>query len=94
MSATITAHAAARVRQRGFRERDISVLLLCGSNMEDGTLMMTDRDVEREIEARRKQIALLERLRGMTAVVAGGSVVTVYRNTRRYRRCRAEPGER
>lgn len=91
--AVLTVHARERIRQRGFRERDISVLLQCGSRMVDGTLMLTDRDVQREVEIRRKQITDLERLRGMTGVIAGDRIVTVYRNTRRLRRCQVEPGE-
>jgi|SRR5271169_870476 len=79
----ITRHAAARIRQRGFREPDISLLVRFGSDMPDGTVMLTARDAQREIEARRQEIKQFERLRGMTAVVAGGSVVTVYKAGKR-----------
>jgi len=69
------------------------LLLRCASQMADGTLMITDRDIRREVDAMRRQIIALERLRGMTAVLAENRVVTVYRNTRPSRPCRREPGE-
>lgn len=86
----MTRHADARLRQRGFRDQDLDVLMRFGREMPDGTLALTDGDVEREIEAMRRRIAHLDRLRGMTAVVAAGRLVTVYKAPRRSRRRRAD----
>jgi hypothetical protein len=88
----ITRHAEARIRQRGFREDDVTILMKYGREMPNGTLVLTDRDVRREMEMMRRHISRLDRLRGMTAVVIDGRVVTVYRadKSSRHRRPRQE----
>ena len=93
METILTNHARIRIRQRGFCEKDMSILLQYGSRMESGVLMLTDHDVRREVNAMRTQIIKLERLRGTIAVIADGRVITVYRATRRLRP-RFESGER
>lgn len=87
---TATRHADARIRQRGFRERDLEALVRFGREMPDGTVRLLDEDVEREIDGLRRWIAMLDRLRGMTAVIDGGRVVTVYKSRRQKRRPRRE----
>lgn len=94
MNVILTAHAVTRIRQRGFREDDVAMVLRYGSRMNDGTLMITDQDVRREVEALRRHKTRLERLRGMTAVVEGSHVVTVYKDTRCSRHRQFEAGER
>lgn len=83
---TATRHADARIRQRGFRERDLEALVRFGREMPDGTVRLLDEDVDREIDDLRRWITILDRLRGMTAVIDGGRVVTVYKSRRQKRR--------
>jgi hypothetical protein len=88
MSIELTGHGQIRLRQRGFHEEDLAILLRYGSGMKDGTLTLTNRDIEQVIHTMRQRITRIERLRGMTAVLANGRVITVYKNTRRRKRYR------
>jgi S-adenosylmethionine:tRNA-ribosyltransferase-isomerase (queuine synthetase) len=76
-------HALARIRQRGIRESDIPVIVAAGTQMGDDSVFLLDQDVEREIQKRKLEIAVLERLRGCRVVIAGETVVTVYRPSRK-----------
>lgn len=90
--ATLTRHAEARIRQRAFRDSDIDVLLEHGSEMSYDKLTLTDNDVQEAISRMKRGISRLERLRGMTAVIVDGRVITVYKTktTLRRRRSRRE----
>ena len=90
--ATLTRHAEVRIRQRAFRESDVDVLLEHGSEKHDDTLTLTDHDVQEAISILKQKITRLERLRGMTAVIINGRVITVYKSkiTARRRRSRKE----
>ena len=76
-------HAEQRIRQRGLKEDDLSMLLECSSAIDREVLQLLDGDVEREITKRKREIRQLERLRGCQVVVAGRVVVTAYRPSRR-----------
>lgn len=84
--ATLTRHAEVRIRQRAFRESDVDVLLEHGSEMPDDTLTLTDHDVQEAISILKQKITRLERLRGMTAVLIDGRVITVYKSKTTTRR--------
>ena len=84
----LTRHAEARMRLRGFRDQDLDILIRFSREMPDGTMMLTDDDIEREIDAMQRCIRQLDRLRGMTGVVAAGKLVTVYKSSRQSRRRR------
>ena len=83
----LTDHAGERLRQRGYRESDIELVVGCGTQLAD-TIVLTNRDVDREIKALRRQMTRLERLRGTAAIVREGAVVTVFRMTREQIRAR------
>jgi hypothetical protein len=74
----LTTHAAERVRQRGLRDRDLELVFECGTPTQEAVLL-TGKDVAREIETCRRRMAQLERLRGTALIVAESVVVTVYR---------------
>lgn len=76
-----TRHAEMRMRQRGVRERDISLIMECATRIDDETWFMRERDARREIENRKREIQALERLAGWKAVVRGAHVVTAYRSS-------------
>lgn len=50
-----------------------------GSSRDANSIFLRNRDVEREIREHTQAITALERLRGWRVVVAGVTVVTVYR---------------
>ena len=83
MNLVISSHALARVRQRGVRESDISVIVEAGTPVDDDRVLLLDQDVDREIRKRKKEIATLERLRGCLVVMPGETVVTFYRPSRK-----------
>lgn len=87
---TLTAHAGARMRQRGFKEQDLNLIREVGERVEDGYLM-SNRAVEARIHALRRQIIRLEHLRGAPLIEADSVVVTVYRPDKdRVRRLRED----
>ena len=78
MKLSTTRHGRTRMQQRGFRERDIEVIVKCGTAIRNGYHLLRNRDVDREIENCKRRIQTLERLRGSVAVVEGGSLITCY----------------
>lgn len=78
----VSKHAAARLRQRGYRDRDVEVVLAHGTHLNEATVL-TDEDAARAIAAKKREIHELERLRGTAVVVADGVVASVYRPDRR-----------
>ena len=73
-----THHAETRMRQRGIRNGDIILILECGTQIDEETWLMRERDARREIEARKRDIQALERLASTKLVMRGERVVTVY----------------
>lgn len=73
-----TRHAETRMRQRGIRSGDITLILECGTQIDDETWLMRDRDVRREIERRKREIQTLGRLASKKVVMRGKQIVTAY----------------
>ncbi len=71
-------HAGRRIRQRGLRERDVDLVVRCGTEVGRDTIALLDADVEREIASRKHEIQALERLRSCRVVVCDGTIVTCY----------------
>jgi hypothetical protein len=78
MTPTLSRHAAARAQQRGIQDSDIPVIVGAGTPIDDSVFLLA-RDVNREIQRRKREICALERLRGCRVVIDGQTVVTVYR---------------
>ena len=74
----LTRHAAVRMRQRGLRDDDMSLLLRAASQVSPDVYMLTERDTAREIARRKSEIQSLERLNGCKVVVEQGCIVTCY----------------
>lgn len=81
----LTNHVAQRLRQRGLRERDLGLVLECGTTA-DEAVFLTEKDVAREVALCRRRIAQLERLRGTAVFIRESAVVTVFRPDRRQTR--------
>ena len=71
-------HAARRVRQRGLRDRDVELVLDHGTPVAGDGVILLNRDAEREITRRKKEIQALDRLRGCKVVLSDGTIVTCY----------------
>lgn len=90
----LTDHAKARLRQRGYREEDLSTVVAHGTAGADAVIL-TRSDVERRVRLLKQEIQALERLSGTAVVTAGGVVQTVYRpGSRRMRRMLQRSGPR
>ena len=76
-------HAAQRLQQRGMREKDIDLVLACGTQVDDDSFLLTENDVAREKRRRKREIQTLERLSGVKVVVRQGVIVTCFRATKR-----------
>ena len=73
-----TRHGETRMRQRGMRNGDADLILACGTQVEDETWLLRERDVCRKIEALKREIRALERLKNHKVVVRDGRIVTAY----------------
>lgn len=74
----LTRHAETRMRQRGLRGEDVRLLLEAASQVAPDAYLMTEQDAAREIAQRKRDIQVLERLRGCKVVVKDGAVLTCY----------------
>lgn len=75
-------HAAARIRQRGLTERDINLIRGSGESVDDGFLM-TNRAIDLRVQALRREITRIEKLRGVAVIESADKVITVYRADRK-----------
>ena len=73
-----TQHAKTRMQQRGIRKTDIPIILTCGTQIDDETYFMCNRDAAREIETRKREIQTLSRLVNRKVVIRDGRVITAY----------------
>lgn len=77
-----THHARKRMQQRGIRESELDIVVEAASLVDADSVMLLNQDVDRGVQRRKREIAVLERLRGCRVVLAGEEVVTTYRPTR------------
>ena len=73
-----TRHARTRMQQRGIRKADIPIILAYGTQIDDETYFMCNRDAAREIETRKREIQTLSRLVNRKVVIRDGRVITAY----------------
>lgn len=87
---SLTKHALSRLSKRGRSESDIAAVLRFGTRIDEHVIVLLNKDAEREITQRKREIARLERLRGWKVVEDEGRIITTYRPTkfRVSRRCR------
>lgn len=71
-------HARTRMQQRGIRKADIPIILACGTQIDDETYFMRNRDAAREIETRKREIQTLSRLANRKVVIRDGRIITAY----------------
>lgn len=71
-------HAETRMQQRAIRKKDVPLIIELGTQIDDETWFMCNRDVTREIESLKREIHRLERLANCKVVMRGGRVITAY----------------
>ena len=74
----ITHHAQARMRQRGFREVDLDLILSVATAIADDAFLLTEQDAARAIRDRKREIQQIERLRGSKVIIEGNTLITLY----------------
>lgn len=71
-------HAETRMQQCAIRKKDVPLIIELGTQIDDETWFMCNRDVTREIESLKREIHRLERLANCKVVMRGGRVITAY----------------
>lgn len=77
----LTRHGEARMRQRGYRDADVALVLNAATRVADDAYLLTNQDAAREIARRKREIQQLERLRGSKIIVEGTTLITLYHAT-------------
>ena len=80
----VSLHAGQRMRQRGIRSSDISLVLDYGTQIDGQCFLLMEKDAARAIRKRKQEIQALERLCGMKVVVSENVIVTCYQATRKH----------
>lgn len=83
---SLTRHAEARMRQRGYKDEDVDLVFRVGTRVADDAFLLTDKDAARAIRKRKQEIQQLERLRGSQVIVERETLITLYHTTMRPRR--------
>jgi hypothetical protein len=73
----ITSHAAVRMAQRGMNTKDAELIVLIGTEVDDGYLVRA-RDYQEVERVLKKLLQRLRRVVGKRLVVAEGRIVTAY----------------
>ena len=87
MSIRYSKHGQRRANQRGFRGVDVEMIRLYGTPVADRkaeVYLLRNKDVEREISARKKEIQRLEHMRGCKVVIADNQLVTVLHTSHKH----------
>jgi hypothetical protein len=81
----MTKHAKRRMAQRGIQLKDVELIELIGTPVDDGYLVRTKdcQSAEREIK---RLLARIRRLEGKRLVAANGRLVTTFHTSRREER--------
>ena len=78
MNLSFSQHAQMRMRQRGLSERDIELIVRCGSVVRRGLRLLRGQDIDHEMKRLKRRIQDLERLRNCAVVMDDDTVITCY----------------
>ena len=92
----VSQHARARCRQRGLTAEDVALVMEFGESVDDGYVMtrkvLQSAQTELHMQNRKRQIQLLDHLKGIAVIEAGHQIITAYRaDKKRIRRLRKGP---
>ena len=80
MQINYTQHARVRQQQRGLSDTDIDLILSTGTPMNDESIILLNRDADREITKLKQEIHRLERLRSVRVVMGEtDTIITAYK---------------
>jgi len=79
---TLTKHADQRLRQRGRSQADLEAVLRFGTRLDRHSVILLNKDADREVARLKREIERLERLRGWKVVDDDGHVITTYKPAR------------
>ena len=75
-----TRHAESRMRQRGTRTGDEELVLEFGTQIDDETWFLRDRDVKQALVNMKRTMQRLSRLSCRKVVLRGDRIITSYRS--------------
>lgn len=78
----LTRHADQRLRQRGRSNVDIEIVLRHGTRLARDSVVLLNKDADREVARLKREIARLDRLRGWKVVEDCGCIITTYKPSR------------
>jgi hypothetical protein len=81
----ITEHAVVRMSQRGIMPKDAELIVLIGTEIDDGYLVR-EKDYKEAEHVLRRLLQSLRRLVGKRLVVKNGHIVTAYHPSKAYER--------
>jgi hypothetical protein len=73
----VTAHACARIQQRGMKHKDIDLIKRYGEYVDDG-ILMTAAVTDEAISSLRRTVRRLEKLKGRLLITDGPVVITCF----------------
>ena len=82
---TITEYAALRMSQRGIMPKDAELIVLIGTEIDDGYLVR-EKDYQEAEHALKRLLQSFRRLVGKRLVVKNGQIVTAYHPPKQYER--------
>jgi hypothetical protein len=82
---TLTTHAAVRMAQRGIMPKDSELILLIGTEVNDGYLVR-EKDYQELEHALKRWLQGFRRVVGKRLIVSSGRIVTAYHASKQYER--------
>ena len=82
---TITKHAVARMSQRGIMPKDAELIVLIGTEIDDG-YFVREKDYQEAEHRIKRLLQSFRRLVGKRLVVKSGQIVTAYHSSKRHER--------
>jgi hypothetical protein len=73
----LTRHAVARLAQRAIRDEDIALIMMIGTEVRDGYIVL-ERDCQAAERELKRLLDQIRRLNGKRLVAQGGQIVTGY----------------
>jgi hypothetical protein len=82
---SLTKHAAVRMAQRGMLPKDAELIVLIGTEVDDG-YFVREQDYQQVEHALKRLLQRLRRVVGKRLVVQGNRIVTAYHPSEKYQR--------
>ena len=77
----ITRHARMRCAQRGLSVEELDLIMLIGSEVDDGYLVR-DKDCQEVVRQLKNEIKRVQRVKGKRVVLVNGQIITAFHATK------------